>query len=132
MSQVIPRYTMGFKVNNVPIPDPVVFTGAESDLDTMGERNENGMLIRNRVATKVHLKIEYHNINWSTISLIGGLLGDRQGTGKFTFTFPSPFTAGAENVQVIQAYAGDRNYEAVWSPADQAWIGNLSFSVIEY
>lgn len=126
------RYTMGFKVNNTNIPDPSVFSGAESDLDTMGERNANGMLIRNRVAKKAHLKMEYHNIPWSAIQVIGLLLADDNGTGKFSFTFPSPFRGSTILPQTIQAYAGDRDYEAVWSPENEMWIGNLSFSVIEY
>ena len=125
-------YTMGFKINNTAIPDPTVFTGAESDLDTMGERNEKGLLIRNRVAMKVHLKMEYHNVPWTIIQVVGQLLADDGGTGKFSFTFPSPFRGMSLLPQTIQAYAGDRNWEAVWSPEHRMWIGNLSFSVIEY
>ncbi len=34
-------YTMGFMVGNMPIPDPSGFSGKESDLDTMGERDAN-------------------------------------------------------------------------------------------
>lgn len=119
------RYTMGFKVGNTPIPDPMVFTGAESDLDTMGERDATGYLHRNRVATKHPLKIEYHNIPWSLIMTIGGLLN----SAKFSFTYPSPFTGA---VSTIDAYVGDRDFETVWSPVNGLWLGNLKFSIIEY
>ena len=118
-------YAMGFKVGTTAIPDPAVFTGAESDLDTMGERDATGYLHRNRVATKHPLKLEYHNIPWATIMTVSALL-----TGaKFSFTFPSPFTG---STQTIDAYVGDREFEAVWMPDGQIWLGNLKFSVIEY
>ena len=119
------KYTMGFAVGSTPIPDPSVFTGAESDLDTMGERDATGYLHRNKVATKHPLKLEYHGIPWDTIMSISGLLKN----AKFSFTFPSPFT-GTE--QTIDAYVGDREFETVWSPENEMWIGNLKFSVIEY
>jgi len=119
------RYVMGFKVENTAIPDPSVFTGAESDLDTMGERDATGYLHRNKVATKHPLKLEYHNIPWNTIMAIASLL--RQ--CKFQFTYPSPFSG---QMETMDAYVGDRDFEAVWSPELKAWIGTLKFSVIEY
>lgn len=118
-------YSMGFKVGNTAIPDPMVFTGAESDLDTMGERDATGYLHRNKVATKHPLKLEYHNIPWATIMTIGGLLKN----DKFQFTFPSPFTG---TLQTIDAYVGDRDFDAVWAPEGKIWLGNLKFSIIEY
>lgn len=123
-----PRYEMGFCVGRTPIPDPAVFTGAESDLDTMGERDATGYLHRNKVATKHPLKLEYHNIPWGLIMKIAAQLagGDE---GKISFTYPSPFSGGFET---MDAYVGDREFECVWSPANAMWIGNLKFSVIEY
>lgn len=118
-------YSMGFCVDGVPIPNPMAYTGAESDLDTMGERDATGYLHRNMVATKHPLKLEYHNIPWELIMDLGKLL---QKT-KFVFTYPSPFTG---NIQTMDAYVGDREFETVWSPENSVWIGNLSFSVIEY
>ena len=120
-----PLYTMGFEVNGEPIPDPNVFTGSESDLDTMCERDATGYLDRNRVATKHPLKIEYNNISWELIMDISKLLRN----DKFTFTFPSPFTG---DMQTIDAYVGDRNFETVRSPMGGVWIGSLKFSIIEY
>lgn len=120
-----PTYTMGFCVDGTPIPDPTAFSGAESDLDTMGERDATGYLHRNRVATKHPLKIDYNNISWNLIMDISALLKK----DKFTFTFPSPFTG---DMQTIEAYVGDRNFETVRSPYGGVWIGNLKFSIIEY
>ena len=78
------RYTMGFAVGSTAIPDPHVFTGAVSDLDTLGKRDATGYLHRNRVATKHPIKLEYHGIPWELIETICGLLtGD-----KFSFTRP--------------------------------------------
>ena len=125
------RYTMGFKINDVPIPDPAVFTGAESDLDTMGERDATGYLHRNMVATKHPLKLEYHNIEWRMILEICGMLRH----DKFQFTFPSPFDFGDngyDGAKTIDAYVGDRDFEAVWCSPFHTWLGNLKFSVIEY
>ena len=119
------HYDMGFSVNNIPLPNPAVFTGAESDLDTMGERDAKGYLHRNKVATKHPLKIEYHNISWETIMDICPLL--RQ--DKFQFSFPDPFNGG---ISTIDAYVGDRDFECVWAPPNGVSIGNLKFSVIEY
>lgn len=119
------HYDMGFAVNETPIPDPMVFTGAESDLDTMGERDATGYLHRDRVATKHPLKIEYKNIPWETMMDIGSLLTN----DKFQFKFPSPFTGG---IYQIDAYVGDREFEAVFNPTNGLWLGNLKFSVIEY
>lgn len=119
------QYKLGFAVNEVPIPDPSVFTGAESDLDTMGERDATGYLHRNMVATKHPLKLEYHNIPWDAIMYISSKLA----SSKFKFRFPSPFTGYN---QTIDAYVGDREFEAVWMPDGKIWLGNLKFSVIEY
>ena len=120
-----PKYGMGFCVDGIPIPDPSVFTGAESDLDTMGERDATGYLHRNKVATKHPLKLEYHNISWNLIMDICPLLRK----AKFSFTYPSPFEGG---FQTIDAYVGDRDFECVWAPENAVGIGNLKFSVIEY
>jgi len=119
------RYDMGFAVNGIPIPDPSVFTGAESDLDTMGERDATGYLHRNKVATKHPLKVEYHNIGWNTIMDICPLLRE----DKFQFTYPDPFNGGTST---MDAYVGDRDFECVWKPLNGDGIGNLKFSVIEY
>ena len=118
-------YSMGFCVNKVPIPDPSVFSGAESDLDTMGERDANGNLHRNKVATKHPLKLEYNNIPWDLMMDISKLLNEP----KFTFTYPSPFTGDLAN---MEAYTGDREFEAVWTPEGAIWLGSLKFSIIEY
>lgn len=118
------RYDMGFMVNGTPLPDPSKFTGAVSDLDTMGKRDATGYLHRNRVATKHPLKLEYHNISWRLICYICNLIKD----DKFEFTYFDP----ADGQQSFDAYTGDREWDVVMAVADSAPIGNLKFSVIQY
>ena len=120
-----PTYSMGFAVNGIAFPDPSAFSGAESDLDTMGERDATGYLHRNMVATKYPLKLAYNNIPWDRIEDICGMIR----SDKFQFTFPDPFKGGYSK---IDAYAGDREFDAVWAPENGIYIGNLKFSVIEY
>lgn len=119
------RYNMGFRVNGVAIPDPSVFTGAVSDLDTEGGRDATGHLHRCRVATKHPLKMEYHNIEWNMVMSICDKIKD----DSFSFTFPDPSSG---NFRTITAYVGDRNWESVWNPVGGLQIANLKFSVIEY
>ena len=120
-----PKYGMGFALNGLAIPDPTGFSGAESDLDTMGERDATGYLHRNKVATKYPLKLEYSNVPWEWIMDLCPMLRH----DKFQFTFPDPFNGGHST---IDAYVGDRDFEAVWAPEGGIYIGTLKFSVIEY
>lgn len=129
------RYEMGFKVNGVAIPDPAVFTGAASALDSKGGRDANGTLHRKMVAMKHPLKLEYHSISWEMMETIMSKM-----TGEsFQFTFPDP----ADGYITIKAYVGDREWGTAMarSRVDQSratkswkgnWFGDLSFSVIEY
>lgn len=119
------NYKMGFAVNGTAIPDPSKFSGAESALDTSGERDATGMLHRAMVATKHPLKIEWNLLEWSMIQRILGLVRGE----SFQFTYPDP----ANGLTTIKAYAGDRAWEAtLYNPDTGAYHGPLSFSVIEF
>ena len=120
------RYGMGFSVNGYPIPDPATFSCNESDLDTMGERDATGYLHRNMVASKWNMKIGWTALPWETLTEIGQLVKGP----KFNFTFPNPFADGGK--ETIEAYAGDRSVEDKWSPENSIWLGDMSFSVIQY
>lgn len=119
-------YKLGFKIGSTNIPDPTSFSGKESDLDTMGERDATGYLHRNKVATKHPVNLEYNNIPWAAIVALCGLMTSAQ----FQFTFPDPFSAN--QTRTITAYAGDRDFSAVFMPHQQEWYGNLKVSIIEY
>lgn len=135
------KYEMGFAIDGIAIPDPMVFTGAESDLDTEGGRDVTGYLHRNMVATKYPLKIEYHNIPFDLIMEItanfrktGDMtatqnIEDAEKKDKFQFTFPSPFIGRR---QTVEAYCGDLEFECVWAPTNAIYLGNLKFSIIQY
>lgn len=119
------RYAMGFRVGDTALPDPTVFTGAESDLDTLGKRDATGLLHRHMVATKHPLKFEWHNIPWSLITRICELVR----SDKFQFTYFDP-AVGAP--RTMNAYVGDRSWEVVSAVPGDEPIGTLKFSVIEY
>lgn len=118
------NYSMGFMIDDVPIPDPSAFSGAVSDLDTLGKRDANGLLHRKRVATKHPLKMEYTNIPWSLMRTICSLMVGE----KFKFVYEDP----AVGFKTIYAYVGDRNWDVVKAVPNTEPIGNLKFSVIEY
>jgi len=119
------NYSMGFLIDKMPIPDPSEFSGKESDLDTMGERDATGYLHRNKVATKFPLKLAYNNIPLEVAwDICRKLRKD-----KFKFTWFSPYHA---DFYEMDAYVGDRDFEAVWWPEGGIYIVNLSFSIIEY
>lgn len=126
-------YRMGFAVNGSPIPDPAVFTGKASALDTSGGRDATGTLHRAMVATKHPIKVEYHSI---TFEMMENIMGKMRGE-SFQFTFPDPL----EGLITIKAYVGDRDWETQEARAQSNskntawkgdWLGNLSFSIIEY
>lgn len=119
-------YDMGFKINGTPLPDPSVFSGAESDLDTLGKRDATGALRRNKVAMKCHTKLEWRNIEWSMVKTIGNLMNK---SDRFRFTYVDPI----RGAQTITAYCGDRDWEAVFcvDASAEKWIGTLKVSVIE-
>jgi hypothetical protein len=117
-------YSMGFAVNGVPIPDPSAFSGAVSDLDASGERDASGELHRDRVATKIPIKLKYNNWDWE---MIKDLL-IRVSADAFEFTFPNPVTG---QLATDKRYVGDRDFELVLK-TQHGYIGNLSFSTIPY
>lgn len=130
------NYAMGFQVDGVAIPDPAVFSGKASALDSSGSRDANGLLHRKMVAMKHPLKLEYHTITFDMMQAIMSKM-----TGEsFLFTFPDP----AEGSITIKAYAGDRDWNVKMARAvikdvgkgagswATQYYGDLSFSVIEY
>lgn len=121
------KYEMGFLINGKPIPDPSAFSGAESDLDTLGKRAADGNLRRNKVAMKAPTKLEWDNIEWDMINYIGNLMNK---SDRFLFTYPDPI----RGLATMTAYCGDRNWEAV-NCTDEAmskWIGSLKVSIIQF
>ena len=124
------NYTMGFAVDGVEIPDPAVFTGKASALDSEGGRDATGKLHRNMVATKYPVKLEYHAISYA---MMESIMSKMQGS-SFKFTFPDPLNG----TMTVKAYVGDRDWEVIMANGapegdwKRNWYGNLSFSVIQF
>lgn len=120
-------YEMGFRINGIPIPDPSTYSGAQSDLDTLGERDATGRLRRNKVATKRHVELEWNNIEWSMVKVIGEAMGGKK--DRFPFCYPDPL----EDLQTITAYCGDRNWTVTGCRTEfrQEWIGTLKVKIVE-
>lgn len=125
------NYKMGFAVNGAAIPDPSVFTGKASALDSSGSRDANGLLHRTMVATKHPLKLEYHGISFAMMQEIMSKMTAQ----SFSFSFPDPM----DGLITITAYVGDREWETAMAQKAVAetgwkeqWYGDLSFSVIEF
>lgn len=119
------NYSMGFSVNGTPIPDCSEFSGKESDLDTMGERDATGYLHRKKVATKWPLKLSYKAIPSEVADDICKLIR----SDKFSFTWYNPYYS---ELQTMEAYVGDRDFTAVWWPEGGTKLVDLSFSIIQY
>lgn len=134
------KYRMGFMVDGVAIPDPSVFSGRASALDSSAGRDATGTLHRAMV-TKVPkrpVKLEYHEITYAQMRNIMS----RMTAASFQFTFPDPVYGSV----TIKAYVGDREWDvhqarALVEPKSgnnnagewkNDWLGDLKFSVIEY
>nr|DAF27259.1 MAG TPA: hypothetical protein [Caudoviricetes sp.] len=119
---------MGFEINGTPIPDPSSFSGAVSDLDTLGERDSGGTLRRNKIAEKYHTRLEWKNIQWEMMRYIGSMMGGKE-RDRFLFRYVDPI--GGE--QEVVCYCGDREWDGVLCTDrdDREWIGTLRVSIIE-
>lgn len=127
-------YNMGLKVDGVAIPDPSVFDGAASALDSMGNRDGTGTLHRKMVAEKHSpIEIEYHSISYKMMETIMSKMRGEY----FDFTFPDP----ADGLVTIKGYVGDRKWTTQIANGEPSasgtswknqWFGNLTFHIMEY
>lgn len=123
---VTERYLLGLKVDNTPIPDPSEFKYTEAGLDIFAERDVNGLLVRDMVATKHNLGLKWDALSWSTIQSVLALTRGE----SFSFTYPSPDTG---QMRTGTYYAGDREFDAIMLAGDPSeWFGSLSFNLIEF
>ena len=120
------RYLLGIKVGNTPLPDPSEFKYTAASLDASAERNMNGELQRDMVATKHNVGLTWDALSWATIKTVLGLV---QGE-SFTLSFPSPETGQTYSGKY---YVGDREVDAIIMSGDPSeWYGSLSFNLIEF
>lgn len=124
---IVPERTLlGIKIGNTTIPDPSEFKYTAASLDASAERNTNGELQRDMVATKHNIGLKWDALSWATIKTVLGLV---QGE-SFQLSFPSPET-GATYTGTY--YVGDREVDAIMMAGNQSeWYGSLSFNLIEF
>lgn len=92
------------KINGVDIATPKIFEVAVSDLDGESNRNANGELIRDRIAVKRKINLEWGPLTQTEIQT---LLNAVSGV-FFTATFPDPMSG----VITKTMYVGDRTVPA--------------------
>jgi hypothetical protein len=88
-------------INGVNVKTPKSLSVQLSDLDGSTTRNANGVMIRDRIAVKRKLEVEWGPLSDSEISTILTAISDV----FFAVEFPDPQTGGQITKQM---YAGDR------------------------
>ena len=112
-----------YKVNGVVMPTPISFTVNISDLDGETNRNANGDLIRDRIATKRKLEIEYQPLDPSEISLILKAISPV----FISVEYPDPQEGGV----IKTMYAGDKSSPMYSIINGQPKWSGLKFNLIE-
>lgn len=110
------------KIGGKTIHTPSSFKVDVADLDNSAERNANGLLIRDRIATKRKLYLEFPPMNDDEISKILSVLQAE----FFTCEYPDPLVGG---MRTMTCYVGDRSAQMYNFTLD-LWEG-LSFNLIE-
>lgn len=103
------------KINNMAIATPKTYEVTVQDLDGETNRNANGDMIRDRIAVKRKINLEWAPLSQSEIST---LLTAVSGV-FFTVTFPDP----QDGLITKTMYVGDRT-----SPAYQFKNGEVKWS----
>lgn len=88
------------KVKGVAIAAPKTFSASLNDIDGESNRNANGELLRDRIATKRKLEMEWGPLSQDEISTLLTAVSDV----FFEVTFPDP----KEGMITKTMYVGDR------------------------
>lgn len=92
------------KINGVDIATPKTYQPTISDEDGETNRNANGYLIRDRIATKRKLEMEWGPLSQDEISTLLNAVSDV----FFDITFPDP----KDGIITKTMYVGDRSAPA--------------------
>ncbi|MGG7215353.1 DUF6711 family protein [Clostridium nigeriense] len=92
------------KINGVDIATPKTYEATVSDLDGESNRNANGELIRDRIAVKRKLNLEWGPLKQSEIQTLLNAVS----SVFFTVTFPDP----QSGIITKTMYVGDRTAPA--------------------
>lgn len=113
-----------YKINGVAMPTPKSFSVNISDLDGESNRNANGDLIRDRIAIKRKLEIEYQPLDPSEISLILKAISPV----FINVEYPDP-QEGRSITKTM--YAGDKSSPMYYIIDGNPKWGGLKFNLIE-
>lgn len=111
------------KINTVLIATPSGFNVGIQDL-SKAERNANGDMIIERIATKRKLELSYAYLSQSGLSALLTAISDV----FFTVEYPDPVTGA---LRTGTFYTGDRNAAAIDYKAGVMRWKDLKFSLIE-
>lgn len=110
-------------INGVAIATPKVFEVAVSDLDGESNRNANGELIRDRIAVKRKINLEWGPLSQGEIQTLLNAVS----SVFFTVTFPDPMSG----IITKTMYVGDRTAPAYqYINGEVKWQG-LKMNFIE-
>ncbi|MHB8077424.1 DUF6711 family protein [Desulfosporosinus fructosivorans] len=111
------------KINSVAIPTPSAFQVGIQDI-SKAERNANGLMIIERIATKRKLELSWSYLSQSSLaSLLQAVSGV-----FFTVEYPDPQT-GALNTGTF--YVGDRKADAIDYQGNTMRWKDVKFSLVE-
>lgn len=111
------------KINGVAIATPKIYEATVSDLDGESNRNAAGQLIRDRIAVKRKLNLEWGPLSQSEIAPI---LNAISGV-FFTVTFPDPQLG----IITKTMYVGDRTAPAYQYIDEEVKWSGLKLNLIE-
>lgn len=110
-------------INGVAIATPKVYEATVTDLDGETNRNANGGLIRDRIAVKRKINLEWGPLTQSEIQTLLSVVS----SVFFTVTFPDPMSG----VVTKTMYVGDRTAPAYqYVNGEVKWQG-LKMNFIE-
>lgn len=110
-------------INGVAIAIPKVFEVAVSDLDGESNRNANGELIRDRIAVKRKINLEWGPLTQAEIQTLLNAVS----SVFFTVTFPDPMSGMITKTM----YVGDRTAPAYQYVNDEVKWQGLKMNFIE-
>lgn len=123
-----------FKIGSLPLdgdslPEPAhggaIFSVQDIDSAETG-RNQNGEMIRDRVAIKIKWQLTFPALNRKMLS---ALLNSDIKNPSFSFTYPDPFSASGTATKTC--YVGDRTAPMYSTASGMPTWENVSFSIVE-
>ena len=111
------------KINGVAIATPKIYEATVSDLDGESNRNAAGQLIRDRIAVKRKLNLEWGPLSQSEIAPILNAVS----VVFFTVTFPDPQLG----IITKTMYVGDRTAPAYQYINEEVKWSGLKLNLIE-